>query len=94
MFERHSIGDASHTCLGASVEKEPGRVLSTVLFVDIVRSTEKAALLGDRRWNEVLSHYYAATVRPSALSAWRSGPGFMRASVNSSEMRSGVSRSI
>ena len=33
---------------------EPGRVLATVLFVDIVRSTEKAALLGDRRWNEVL----------------------------------------
>ena len=39
---------------------EPGRILATVLFVDIVRSTEKAALLGDRRWNEVLSHYYAA----------------------------------
>lgn len=39
---------------------EPRRVLATVLFVDIVRSTEKAALLGDRRWNQVLSHYYAA----------------------------------
>ena len=37
---------------------EPSLVLLTVLFVDIVRSTEKAALLGDRRWNEVLSHYY------------------------------------
>jgi len=42
---------------------EPGRVLATGLFVDIVRSTEKAALLGDRRWNEVLSHYYAALRR-------------------------------
>jgi class 3 adenylate cyclase len=42
---------------------EPRRVLATVLFVDIVRSTEKAALLGDRRWNEVLSHYYAALRR-------------------------------
>jgi class 3 adenylate cyclase len=31
-----------------------------VLFVDIVGSTEKAALLGDRRWNQVLGHYYAA----------------------------------
>lgn len=38
---------------------EPVRVLATVLFVDIVRSTEKVALLGDNRWNEVLSHYYA-----------------------------------
>jgi class 3 adenylate cyclase len=42
---------------------EPSRILLTVLFVDIVRSTEKAALLGDRRWNEVLSHYYAALRR-------------------------------
>jgi class 3 adenylate cyclase len=42
---------------------EPARILATVLFVDIVRSTEKAALLGDRRWNEVLSHYYAALRR-------------------------------
>jgi class 3 adenylate cyclase len=38
---------------------DPVRVLATVLFVDIVRSTEKVALLGDHRWNEVLSHYYA-----------------------------------
>jgi class 3 adenylate cyclase len=41
----------------------PSRILATVLFVDIVRSTEKAALLGDRRWNEVLSHYFAALRR-------------------------------
>jgi len=47
---------------------EPGRVLATVLFVDIVRSTEKAALLGDRRWNEVLSHYYAALRRELRVS--------------------------
>ncbi|HEX4209198.1 MAG TPA: adenylate/guanylate cyclase domain-containing protein [Candidatus Binataceae bacterium] len=39
---------------------DPGRMLATILFVDIVRSTQKAALLGDRRWNGVLSHYYAA----------------------------------
>jgi class 3 adenylate cyclase len=47
---------------------EPGRVLATVLFIDIVRSTEKAALLGDRRWNEVLSHYYAALRRELRVS--------------------------
>jgi class 3 adenylate cyclase len=39
---------------------DPRRILATVLFVDIVRSTEKAALLGDRRWSQVLSHYFAA----------------------------------
>ena len=42
---------------------DPVRVLATILFVDIVRSTEKVARLGDRRWNEVLSHYYAVLRR-------------------------------
>jgi class 3 adenylate cyclase len=50
---------------------DPRRVLATVLFVDIVRSTEKAALLGDRRWNEVLSHYYAALRRELRASQGR-----------------------
>ncbi len=50
---------------------EPCRVLATVLFVDIVRSTEKAARLGDRRWNEVLSHYYAALRRELRASRGR-----------------------
>jgi class 3 adenylate cyclase len=39
--------------------KPTQRVFATVLYVDIVRSTEKVALLGDRRWNEVLTSYYA-----------------------------------
>ena len=30
------------------------------MFVDIVRSTEKAARLGDARWTQVMNHYYAA----------------------------------
>jgi class 3 adenylate cyclase/pimeloyl-ACP methyl ester carboxylesterase len=34
---------------------EPTRVLSTVLFTDIVSSTEQAAELGDRRWRELLN---------------------------------------
>ena len=50
---------------------EPRRALATVLFVDIVRSTEKAALLGDRRWNQVLSHYYAALRRELRASMGR-----------------------
>ena len=41
---------------------ELNRVLATILFIDIVRSTEKAARLGDQRWSEVMNHYYA-TVR-------------------------------
>jgi class 3 adenylate cyclase len=34
--------------------------LATILIVDIVRSTEQAARLGDSRWTKVMSHYYAA----------------------------------
>ncbi|MGH2867027.1 MAG: alpha/beta fold hydrolase [Solirubrobacteraceae bacterium] len=33
------------------------RVLATVLFTDIVRSTELASALGDRRWRELLGRY-------------------------------------
>ena len=37
-----------------------GQALATILFVDIVRSTEKAAQLGDSRWTQVMNLYYAA----------------------------------
>ena len=39
---------------------ELGQALATILFVDIVGSTEKAARLGDSRWTQVMNHYYAA----------------------------------
>ena len=48
---------------------EPDRVLATVMFNDIVRSTERAAELGDARWREVLSNYYA--VLRKELAAFR-----------------------
>lgn len=35
------------------------RVLATVLFTDIVGSTERAATLGDRRWKELLAEHDA-----------------------------------
>jgi class 3 adenylate cyclase len=38
------------------------RVLATVLFTDIVGSTERAAQLGDRRWRELVERHHA-TVR-------------------------------
>ncbi len=44
---------------GAELEQ----ALATILFVDIVRSTEKAARLGDARWTQVMNHYYAAVRR-------------------------------
>jgi pimeloyl-ACP methyl ester carboxylesterase len=42
---------------------EPDRVLATVLFTDIVGSTERAVELGDRRWRELLSTHDAAVRR-------------------------------
>jgi class 3 adenylate cyclase len=42
---------------GTRAERPPERVLSTVLFTDIVGSTERAAELGDRRWRELLDRH-------------------------------------
>jgi class 3 adenylate cyclase len=48
---------------GARHDAEPDRVLATVLFTDIVRSTERAAELGDRRWRDLLDTYYSLARR-------------------------------
>jgi pimeloyl-ACP methyl ester carboxylesterase len=42
---------------GARQIPEPERVLATVLFTDIVESTERAAAIGDRKWRELLESY-------------------------------------
>jgi class 3 adenylate cyclase len=42
---------------GERREPEPDRVLKTVLFTDIVASTERAAELGDARWRQLLEHH-------------------------------------
>jgi class 3 adenylate cyclase len=41
-----------------SMDHEPDRVLATVPFTDIVGSSERAAVLGDRRWREVLEQHH------------------------------------
>jgi class 3 adenylate cyclase len=43
---------------GRRQPQEPERVLATVLFTDIVGSTERAAALGDGPWRAVLEAYY------------------------------------
>jgi class 3 adenylate cyclase len=48
---------------GGWEETEPDRVLSTVLFTDIVGSTERAAELGDRAWRELLERHHAVVRR-------------------------------
>jgi pimeloyl-ACP methyl ester carboxylesterase len=54
---------------GAHQRLESEGVLATVMFVDIVRSTERAAALGDARWRELLDRYYAAVLKE--LTAFR-----------------------
>jgi class 3 adenylate cyclase/esterase/lipase len=45
---------------GARPQVSPDRVLATVLFTDIVGSTERAAEVGDRRWRDLLDAHHAA----------------------------------
>jgi class 3 adenylate cyclase len=42
---------------------EPERVLTTILFTDLVGSTERAASVGDRQWTELLDGYLTAVRR-------------------------------
>jgi class 3 adenylate cyclase len=60
------LGEIEEFVTGARHQPEVDRVLATVLFTDIVGSTERAAALGDRRWREVLDGYYALARRELA----------------------------
>jgi class 3 adenylate cyclase len=55
--------------LGVDITPEQGRVLATVLFTDIVGSTEKAVALGDHRWQKVLERHH--TLVRSELAKYR-----------------------
>jgi class 3 adenylate cyclase len=46
---------------GLTGPRDFDRVLASVLFTDIVASTDRAAALGDRRWRELLDDHDAAT---------------------------------
>ena len=51
---------------GAWQEEPPDRILTTVLFTDIVGSTAKAVELGDRGWRELLVQHHARIRRQLA----------------------------
>jgi pimeloyl-ACP methyl ester carboxylesterase len=48
---------------GSHQPRDVDRVLATVLFADIVGSTQRASELGDSRWRELLGSYYAVADR-------------------------------
>jgi class 3 adenylate cyclase len=43
---------------GARTGGDPDRLLATLLFTDIVGSTDKAAEIGDRRWRDMLDQHH------------------------------------
>jgi class 3 adenylate cyclase len=53
------VGEIEEFLTGERPAVEPDRVLATVLFTDIVASTERAAAVGDRRWRNLLANHDA-----------------------------------
>ncbi len=55
----HLLDEIEEFLTGTRQRPEPDRTLATLMFNDIVGSTERAVELGDRQWLELLSNYYA-----------------------------------
>jgi pimeloyl-ACP methyl ester carboxylesterase len=53
------LGEVQEFLTGVRPPPEHDRVLATVLFTDMVRSTERANDLGDRAWKELLQRHHA-----------------------------------
>ncbi|HVP74479.1 MAG TPA: adenylate/guanylate cyclase domain-containing protein [Gaiellaceae bacterium] len=66
---------------GVREAPDPDRVLATILFTDIVGSTERARALGDRGWRELLEAHHDAVRRELARFGGReldtAGDGFL-----------------
>jgi len=60
------LGEAEEFLTGARHHVESDRVLATVLFTDLVKSTERAAELGDRRYRDLLEQHHATVRRELA----------------------------
>jgi class 3 adenylate cyclase len=79
------LGEVEEFLTGARVHAQPeaDRVLATLLFTDIVGSTERAAALGDRRWRDLLNAHDAAVRRELVRARGReiktTGDGFLAA---------------
>lgn len=75
------LAEIEESVTGHRTSASPERVLATVLFTDIVSSTERASLMGDRTWSDLLERHNAA-VRME-LARWRGtevntmGDGFL-----------------
>ncbi len=61
------LGEIEEFLTGVRHAPESNRVLATVLFTDIVGSTERAAGLGDQAWKGLLSQHHERARREIAL---------------------------
>jgi pimeloyl-ACP methyl ester carboxylesterase len=59
-------GEIEEFLTGVRLPTSTDRVLATVVFTDIVGSTEKASSLGDRRWRQLLDSHHAVVRRELA----------------------------
>jgi class 3 adenylate cyclase len=59
-------GEMEEFMTGGRREREADRILATVLFTDICKSTERAAELGDARWRSLLEQHDQAILREIA----------------------------
>jgi class 3 adenylate cyclase len=75
------VDEVEEFLTGTRRARPPERVLSTVLFTDIVGSTERAAQLGDRGWRELLDRHDAAVrgaiTREDGAAVKSTGDGFL-----------------
>jgi class 3 adenylate cyclase len=53
------LGEIEEFLTGVRTQPEPRRMLATVLFTDIVGSTQRAAELGDRAWTDILQAHHS-----------------------------------
>jgi class 3 adenylate cyclase len=53
-----TVGEIQEFLTGVRPVSEPDRVLATVMFTDIVGSTERASRMGDRAWRELLDRHH------------------------------------
>jgi class 3 adenylate cyclase len=52
-----TVGEIQQFITGARASAEPDRVLATLMFTDIVGSTDLAAAIGDARWRDTLAEH-------------------------------------
>ena len=75
------IGEIEEFLTGTRHEREPDRMLATVLFTDICESTQRAAEMGDRGWRFLLERHDAlfrqALERHRGREVKRTGDGFL-----------------